>query len=297
MTYHYWTQPLPTWTSWYASQLPVAFHYWSVPVMFAIELVVPFAIFLPARFRKTRLIACLLMILLQAGIATTGNYGFFNLLAIALYLALLDDQTVQRQPVMRPESDSPHPEPRAWRVAISIAAVAIACLSTVALVREIQLTAGTRAQIARSWPGRILDWVSPFRSINGYGLFRVMTTERPELVIEVSDDDRTFQEYGFRWKPGDPRRRPAFVEPNMPRLDWQMWFAALDPLGAAYWLDALAQRIIEGDPEVLRLVGPSPFGAAPRRVRIALYDYRFTTRAERMQSGAWWVRTFRRNLN
>ena len=297
MTYHYWTQPLPTWTSWYASQLPVAFHYWSVPAMFAIELVVPFAIFLPARFRKTRLIACVLMILLQAGIAATGNYGFFNLLAIALYLALLDDQTLQRQPVMRPESDSPHPEPRAWRVAISIAAVAIACLSTVALVREIQLTAGTRAQIARSWPGRILDWVSPFRSINGYGLFRVMTTERPELVIEVSDDDRTFQEYGFRWKPGDPRRRPAFVEPHMPRLDWQMWFAALDPLGAAYWLDALAQRIIEGDPEVLRLVGPSPSGAAPRRVRIALYDYRFTTRAERMQSGAWWVRTFSRNLN
>ena len=297
MTYHYWTQPLPTWTSWYASQLPVAFHYWSVPAMFAIELVVPFAIFLPARFRKTRLIACVLMILLQAGIAATGNYGFFNLLAIALYLALLDDQTLQRQPVMRPESDSPHPEPRAWRVAISIAAVAIACLSTVALVREIQLTAGTRAQIARSWPGRILDWVTPFRSINGYGLFRVMTTERPELVIEVSDDDRTFQEYGFRWKPGDPRRRPAFVEPHMPRLDWQMWFAALDPLGAAYWLDALAQRIIEGDPEVLRLVGPSPLGAAPRRVRIVLYDYRFTTRAERMQSGAWWVRTFRRNLN
>ena len=297
MTYHYWTQPLPTWTSWYVSQLPVAFHYWSVPGMFATELVVPFAIFLPPRFRRTRLIACVLMILLQAGIGATGNYGFFNLLTIVLYLALLDDQTLRRRPVMQPESEPARPEPRPWRVAMSIAAVAIACLSTVALVREIQLTAGTRVQIARAWPGRVLAWVSPFRSINGYGLFRVMTTERPELVIEVSDDGQDFKEYEFPWKPGDPKRRPAFVEPYMPRLDWQMWFAALDPLGAQYWLDSLAQRILEGEPAVLRLLGPGPLAARPRRVRIAVYDYRFTTRAERERSGAWWVRTFRGDLN
>ena len=180
---------------------------------------------------------------------------------------------------------------------MSIAALAIACLSTVALVREIQLTAGTRVQIARAWPGRVLAWVSPFRSINGYGLFRVMTTERPELVIEVSDDGQDFKEYEFPWKPGDPKRRPAFVEPYMPRLDWQMWFAALDPLGAQYWLDSLAQRILEGEPAVLRLLGPGPLAARPRRVRIAVYDYRFTTRAERERSGAWWVRTFRGDLN
>ena len=297
MTYHYWTQPLPTWTSWYAAQLPTAFHHWSVPGMFATELLVPFAIFLPPRFRRTRLIACVLMILLQAGIGATGNYGFFNLLTIVLYLALLDDQTLRRRPVMQPASDPPRPEPRTWRVAISIAAVAIACLSTVALVREIQLTARTRAQIVRAWPGRVLDWVSPFRSINGYGLFRVMTTERPELVIEVSDEGPDFKEYAFRWKPGDPQRRPAFVEPHMPRLDWQMWFAALDPLDARYWLDSLAQRILEGEPSVIRLLGPSPSAARPRRVRIAVYDYRFTTRGERARSGAWWVRTFRGNLN
>jgi hypothetical protein len=297
MTYHYWTQPLPTWTSWYVVQLPAALHYWSVPGMFATELMVPWAIFLPARFRTTRLIACVLMILLQAGIGATGNYGFFNLLTIVLYLALLDDQTLGWRSTTRPDSDPPRREPGPWRVAVSIAAVAIACLSTVALVREIQLTARTRAQIARAWPGRVLDWVSPFRSINGYGLFRVMTTERPVLVIEVSDDDRTFREYEFRWKPGDPGRRPAFVEPHMPRLDWQMWFAALDPPGAQYWLESLAQRILEGEPAVLRLLGTGPLTARPRRVRIAYYEYRFSTPAERARSGAWWVRTFRGNLN
>ena len=297
MTYHYWTQPLPTWTSWYAAQSPAAVQYWSVPAMLAFELIVPFAIFLPARFRAMRLIACALMTLLQVGIAATGNYGFFNLLTIVLYLALLDDQTLRRRPAVQPDRAPPRPEPRSWRLAISVAAVAIACLSTVAFVREIQLTARTRAQIARAWPGRILDWVSPFRSVNGYGLFRVMTTERLELVIEVSGDEQNFEEYEFRWKPGDPRRRPAFVEPHMPRLDWQMWFAALDPAGAAYWLDSLGQRILEGEPSVLRLLGPRPFSARPRRVRIAAYDYRFTTPAERARNGAWWVRTFRGYLN
>jgi hypothetical protein len=297
MTYHYWTQPLPTWTSWYAAQAPVAVLYWSVPAMFAVELVAPFAIFLPPRFRKTRLAAAVLMILLQAGIGATGNYGFFNLLTIVLYLALLDDQTLGRRPTAPLDNVPPRAEPRPWRLAVSIAAVAIACLSTVAFVREIQATAGTRAQIARSWPGRLLASVAPLRSINGYGLFRVMTTQRLELVIEVSGDDGNFREYEFRWKPGDPRRRPAFVEPHMPRLDWQMWFAALDPVDAGYWLDSMGRRILEGEPAVLRLLGPSPLSTPPRRVRIAAYDYRFTTRAERAQSGAWWVRTFRGTLN
>jgi hypothetical protein len=296
LTYHYWTQPLPAWTSWYASQLPAAVHFWSVPPMLAIELVVPFAIVLPARFRTTRLIACALMILLQVAIGTTGNYGFFNLLTIVLYLALLDDRTLGRRSTATPDG-TPRAEPRVWRLATSVVAVAIACLSVVAFVREIQLTAGTRAQIVRSWPGRVLEWVSPFRSVNGYGLFRVMTTARPELVIEVSDNGQDFTEYEFRWKPGDPSRRPAFVEPHMPRLDWQMWFAALDPPGAQYWLESLARRILDGEPDVVRLLGPSPPGGRPRSVRFRYYDYRFTTRAERAQSGAWWTRTFKGYLN
>jgi hypothetical protein len=295
MTYHYWTQPLPAWTSWYVWQLPAVFHYWTVPFMLAIELVVPFAILLPARFRKTRFVACALMILLQVGIGATGNYGFFNLLTIVLYLALLDDRMLGTRASAEPETRPS--EPRVWRLATSVAAVAIACLSVVAVVREIQLTAGTSAQIARAWPGRVLEWVSPFRSVNGYGLFRVMTTSRPELVIEVSENGHDFKEYELRWKPGNPNRRPSFVEPHMPRLDWQMWFAALDPPGAQYWLGSLTRRILDGEPSVVRLLGPSPLGGRPTAVRLGYYDYRFTTRAERARSGAWWARTFRGYLN
>jgi lipase maturation factor 1 len=293
MTYHYQTQPLPTWTGWYAHHVFAAMHYWSVPFMLAIELVVPFALFLPCRFRKTRLLACVLMILLQAGIAATGNYGFFNLLTIVLYLVLLDDASLRPYAVRRSGEDSPPPEPKIWRTATSVAAAVIACLSVVSFVREIQVTARTPAQIARTWPGRVLDWVSPFRSINGYGLFRVMTTARPEIVIEVSENGRDFQDYEFRWKPGNLKRRPAFVEPHMPRLDWQMWFAALDPPGAQYWLESLLRRILDNEPAVRGLLGPDPLRRPPNMVRLAYYDYRFTTPEERAESGAWWVRTLR----
>jgi hypothetical protein len=297
MTYHYWTQPLPAWTSWYAAQLPAAVHYWSVPAMLAVELVAPFAILLPARFRRTRVIACGLMILLQVGISATGNYGFFNLLTIVLYLALLDDRMLRRRAIAQPMTGTPRPEPAIWRLTSSVGAMVIACLSVVAFVREIQITAGTPAQIARAWPGRVLEWVSPFRSVNGYGLFRVMTTARPELVIEISANGQDFKEYEFRWKPGNPKKRPAFVEPYMPRLDWQMWFAALDPPHAQYWLESLARRIVDGEPAVMQLLGPSPLLARPRAVRLGYYEYRFTTRAERAESGAWWARTFRGYLN
>ena len=291
MTYHYETQPIPAWTSWYAHQLPARLHYWSVPAMFVIELAAPFALFLPVRFRRTRLLACVSMILLQIGIGATGNYGFFNLLAIILYLAALDDQTLRRRPFGTRENGAVLRDPKAWRLATSAVAVAIAFTSLLVYIREMERTAGVTPQVELGWASSVLSWVAPFRSVNGYGLFRVMTTERREIVIEVSSDGQQWKEYEFRWKAGDPMRRPRFVEPHMPRLDWQMWFAALDPDEARYWLERLIQRILAGEPAVLRLMGPNPLTRRPQFARLALYDYRFTTRAERAATGAWWKRT------
>ncbi|MBI2188382.1 MAG: lipase maturation factor family protein [Acidobacteria bacterium] len=155
-----------------------------------------------------------------------------------------------------------------------------------------ELTARGTTSLRGTWAGTALQWVAPFRAVNGYGLFRVMTTSRPEIVLEVSADGQSWREYEFRWKAGDPMRRPRFVEPHMPRLDWQMWFAALDPGSAQYWLDRLVQRILAGEPAVTRLLGPSPLPDRPRFARLAYYDYRFTTPAERAATGAWWRRTF-----
>jgi lipase maturation factor 1 len=295
LRFHYETQPIPAWTSWFIHQFPPWFHYWSAVAMFAIELGVPWLIFAPARFRRLRLVACCLMIALQAGIAATGNYGFFNLLTIVLYLALLDDQTLEAFLPGRISRVEPRGEGKTastWRMSVSIAVAGIAVLSLLALVREIEATRGQRGFVAGGWAEGILDWFSPFNSINGYGLFRVMTTERPEIVIEVSEDGNAWKEYEFRWKAGDVMRRPRFVQPHMPRLDWQMWFAALDARSAQGWLEQLIARLLEGDTAVVKLLGPSPLPGPPRYVRLAYYQYHFTSSAERARTGAWWKREF-----
>lgn len=138
---------------------------------------------------------------------------------------------------------------------------------------------------------RIASAVSPFRIVNGYGLFAVMTTRRPEIVVEGSRDGTVWTPYEFRWKPGDPLRRPQFVAPHQPRLDWQMWFAALGSYDENPWFGRFLARLLEGSPDVLSLLASNPFpGAPPRFVRARLYDYRFTGAAERRRTGAWWRR-------
>jgi len=106
----------------------------------------------------------------------------------------------------------------------------------------------------------------------------------------VSADGTSWKEWEFKWKAGDVKRRPSFVEPHMPRLDWQMWFAALDPRAAQRWLAPLMQRLLDGDEAVARLLGPNPLGSRPRCVRLVYYQYHFTSRAERAATGAWWKR-------
>ncbi len=289
LRYHYETQPIPTWVGWYAHNAPDWFGVLSVGVMFCIEIAVPFVVFVPPRFRGVRTAGCALLCLLQALIAVTGNYGFFNLLAVVLYVALLDDTAIVR---VLPWLQAPpgyaqqgEPRPGRWRRAAAIPVTLLAVLSALTVVREIR-----RPAPLPDWSDALLGAVAPLRSVNGYGLFRVMTTERPEIVIEGSADSVTWTEYAFPWKAGDLSRAPGFVQPHMPRLDWQMWFAALDPQRQAHWLFALVDRLFENNPAALGLLDGNPFpGEPPDHIRLALYRYRFTTPREGAD-GSWWTR-------
>ena len=137
----------------------------------------------------------------------------------------------------------------------------------------------------------LLQWVSPLRTINSYGLFAVMTTTRPEIVVEGSNDRLTWLAYHFKWKPGDPKRRPAFVAPHQPRLDWQMWFAALGDYRGNPWFVNFLVRLAKGSPEVLALLEENPFpDKPPRYLRAVLYEYHFTDFATRHATGDWWLR-------
>jgi lipase maturation factor 1 len=288
LDYHFWTQPLPTPLAWYAHWLPEWTHRGMTLAMLVIEVVVPWLIFVPQSWRRVRHTACGALLVGQIAIALTGNYGFFNLLAIALCAPLVDDQALGR--LLPLGLTSSGPEPRWKTYAIRGLAPLLALLALATFVAEI---AGTRGGTRGGLAEPLLRVAEPFRSVNGYGLFRVMTTERPEIVIEGSRDSVTWSEYAFRWKPGDLERRPAFVAPHMPRLDWQMWFAALDPARARDWLAALLGHLLRGTPSVLRLLGPNPFpNAPPRFVRLAYYRYRFATPAERAAHHTWWAREF-----
>jgi predicted DCC family thiol-disulfide oxidoreductase YuxK len=289
LTYHFQTQPLPTWMAWYAQQLPAWFLRLSCAIMFVIELGGPLLLLLPRRARHA---GAALLIGMQALIALTGNYTFFNLLTVALCLLFFDDAFWRdaRRRLHLPSRPAPADRPPARWCPRSVLrpAAGVALALTVINILPMLRRYGP-------WPGwmyRTLALAQPLRSFNTYGLFAVMTTERPEIILEGSDDGRTWLPYEFKAKPGDLRQRPGFVAPHQPRLDWQLWFAALDYPQRDPWVTSLCVRLLQGSPPVLALFASNPFPRRPpRQVRAVLYDYTFTNRATRTATGRWWDRT------
>jgi hypothetical protein len=276
LDFHYETQPLPTLLGWWAHQLPAGLQKLSTAGMFAIELFVPFLIFAP---RRLRIAACGAFLFLQALIAATGNYTFFNLLAVALALLLLDDTALPKPKTdPAPASGRPWPSFVIWPAAAVLGLAAIAELFGNAGIGLGPLTALDRA-------------IGPLRSVNSYGLFAVMTTTRPEIEVEGSDDGVTWRAYDFPYKAGDLGRAPRFVAPHQPRLDWQMWFAALGECRGNPWFVQFLERLLQGSPPVLRLLARNPFpDHPPRLIRARFWDYHFTTLSEHAATGNWWRR-------
>ena len=130
-----------------------------------------------------------------------------------------------------------------------------------------------------------------------YGLFAVMTTDRPELVFEATEDGTTWAAYDFFEKPGDPARGPRWCAPHMPRFDWMLWFAALSEDGELDgWVIRVAAGLLENRPETRALFRSAPFEARPLSVRIVRARYVFATSGPdrwRVQSRRV-LRTFRR---
>ncbi|MGH7804730.1 MAG: lipase maturation factor family protein [Candidatus Binatia bacterium] len=279
LTMHYETQPLPTWIGWWVHQLPQTAHVVSCVVMFVIEILVPPLIVIPGR---TRVAAAGLFLFLQALIALTGNYGFFNLLSVALVVLLVDDRFWPAR--LHAWADRAPPR-GAWPLALAAPIAAFLFLhSTTEFLSRFGIGETVFAPLEP-----IRRELAPFELTSGYGLFAMMTTARQEIVIEGSDDGETWREYRFRWKPGTVDRRPRFVAPHMPRLDWQMWFAALGDVNQNPWFVRLVIRLLEGSPPVLGLLAENPFpDRPPHLVRARLERYRFSTLAERRHDGKWW---------
>ncbi len=289
LSFHYETQPIPNFVAWYMYQLPMWFHKLSTAAVLCIELIAPFLIFGPRRFRIG---AAYALILLQVLIALTGNYCFFNLLTIALCLLLFDDRFLRR---LLPRETSKYLEtPAADQPATALRRIAIACLALVLVSMSfIQIA----SRIGWGIPDglfTILRPAEPFYFTNTYGLFAVMTTTRPEIVIEGSNDAQEWIAYEFKYKAGDLKRKPPWVAPYQPRLDWQMWFAALSNYRNNPWFVDFVVRLLQGSREVSGLLERNAFpDHPPRYIRAILYEYRFTSLKERESSGDWWAREYR----
>ena len=298
LTFHYETQPLPTALAWYAHQWPVSVHKATCAAMFFIELILPFFIFLP---RRPRAVAFRVFVLFMIAIALAGNYTFFNLLACVLCVPLLDDFALMR---FVPQSWServgagaqpawlrPLPRPFRWARGLMLGLLTAVVLG----VTSVEMLGMARVQPSVEAPlAKLHRWVAPFRSLNSYGLFAVMTTSRPEILVEGSRDGQTRLAYEIPHKPGDLHRRPSYVAPHQPRLDWQMWFAALGDVRGNPWFVNFCYRLLQGSPDVLALLEKNPFpDRPPKFIRATIHVYHFTTPEERRQDGAWWHRQYR----
>jgi predicted DCC family thiol-disulfide oxidoreductase YuxK len=286
LTFHFWTQPIPTPIAWYADRLPEWCLKALTAAVLAIELIVPPLMLGP---RRMRALVFGLFVGLQTLIALTGNYAFFNVLAAGLCVFLLDDAALER--IIVPAAGVSATVARdgsgtARRIAVRTAALVTVPISLFMFMGSLGIETPGWALVAP-----LAAIVEPFRSVNAYGLFAVMTTARPEIVVEGSDDGTVWKAYEFKYKPTDVGRPPPWVAPHQPRLDWQMWFAALGQYDNESWFRNFCLRLLQGSPDVVRLLKRNPFeGGSPRYIRAVLYQYRFADSAHQRTGGVWWTR-------
>ena len=294
MDEYYQNGPLPTWIGWYVQHPPHWFHAATVYATLAMELGVVWMFFLPRRWR----IVCFFIVTpWEIGVILTANYTFLNYLVLALGVLLLDDRFLQRT------------FPKRW---IEYAVAPTGAVSTVPEVRRGRLRRVWRVA-ALSLSSILLAWVfyvttlemmpslplptfpvaalEPFRIANRYGLFAVMTRGRYEIEFQGSDDGQNWIPYHFRYKPQELNQPPRIYAPYQPRLDWNLWFASLGSWREYPIVPNTEIRLLSNDKDVLALFADNPFPHdPPHQIRAMLWQYWFTSMAEKRATGMWWRR-------
>jgi hypothetical protein len=298
---YYQNGPLPTWIGWYMEHLPHWFHAATSFFTLALELVLVWAMFLPRRFR----IACFFVVTAwQIGIILSANYTFLNYLVLLLGILLLDDQFVLaylpsflKKSFLATKEAKPlaqQQEERAWRKKLGTQISALRLAVTAVMLSWIFYA--TFAELVWMFkplplPTTPVSALEPFRIANRYGLFAVMTRGRYEIEFQGSDDGQTWLVYPFRFKPQDPSKAPGIYAPYQPRFDWNLWFASLGSWRQEPIVVRAEQNLLRGDADVLSLFAANPFPhAPPKQVRAVIWQYWFTTPAEKSSQGLWWRR-------
>jgi hypothetical protein len=300
MDEYYQNNPLPTWIGWYLQHLPHWFHWLSALGTLVMEFALVWMMFLARRFR---IICFFITTLWQLGVILSANYTFLNYLVLSLGFLLLDDKFLapflqekfRPKPVTampsEPESSEDVPEtPRQHAHAFKLA-VGTVVLSWIFYATTVQLIwiIWPRAPFPRS-PVTALE---PFRIANRYGLFAVMTRGRYEIEFQGSNDGQNWVPYPFRYKPQALNEAPGIYAPYQPRFDWNLWFASLGSWRDNIFVASTEERLLKNDRDVLKLFRGNPFSnAPPKQVRGVLWQYWFTSIAEKRATGNLWRRQY-----
>lgn len=278
LRYYFETQPIPNALSWHFHWLPARVHRAGVAFNHVVELAVPFLYFAPQPLAAA---GGLLTIAFQLTLIISGNLSWLNWITIVLCIPTLDDSWWTWLPVAPPPL---HTAGAIHRGIVGAVALMVLALS----IRPVRNMLSSTQRMNYSF--------DPLHIVNTYGAFGSITRVRNEIVIEGTRDavitDRTeWRAYEFKGKPGDPARRPPQIAPYHLRLDWLLWFAAMSTPSQYPWFATLVARLLEGDRQILGLLRHNPFpGEPPTFVRAILYQYRFTSAAERRRTGRWWSR-------
>ena len=323
LDHYYENGPLPNWIGWYAQQLPHKFQAAVALFTLAAELGLVWMLFLPRRWR----IACFFIVTpFQVGIILTANLAFLNHLVLALGVLLLDDRflggVARRVLRLRPGAGDSRFQIKDSRLETGNSKLQtrnskIEALRSSLVTRHLSLFLShlslLLSGVCLSWvfyastallllmlapvlplPEAPIEALEPFRIAEQYGLFAVMTRARYEIEFEGSRDGKTWVAYPFRYKPQDPLEAPRVYAPYQPRLDWNLWFAALGNWRENTWVVRSERLLLQNDSSVLSLFAGNPFpGDPPRQVRAVVWQYWFTDLATKRATGLWWRRELR----
>jgi hypothetical protein len=298
---YYQNGPLPTWIGWYMEHWPHWFHVATAFGTLALELGLAWMMFLP---RRLRILCFFIMTPWQVGIILSANYTFLNYLVLVLGFLLLDDRFLVRflphrwkNHFLASEEKEPPAAPaveRDWRQTLRVQAGAVKlAVSAVLLTWIFYATTVEMVWMVKpvAFPTSPVAALEPFRIANSYGLFAMMTRGRYEIEFQGSEDGENWRVYPFRYKPQNPAEPPGIYAPYQPRFDWNLWFASLSSWRQEPIVVHTEQCLLHGDADVLALFAGNPFPhAPPRQVRVVIWQYWFTTPAEKRSQGMWWRR-------
>lgn len=288
MSLYYETAPLPTPLAHWAHALPGWWHRLETWGTLAFELVVPWFIFGP---RRLRLVALAMMTAFQIAVAATANYGFFCFLVGVLGVFLLSERdALLLGGWLRLRRAAP-PIRQGRRAVVDrvVATTATTLWLSISFVEAMAFFDKTPVSNWEAVAGPLRRFHAQFRVANTYHLFGHVTRERIESEFQTFDG-AVWTAHALRYKPADPKRRPPWVAPHQPRVDFQLWFHGLGfRRGPPPYARVLLDRMCH-DADAVADLFAAPLPRAPRAVRIAYWRTTFTTPQERRRTGAWWNR-------